>query len=107
MIFNLEEPEIIKTERLDESKNDEQVQEENATNKKAKVIKTVLYMENWCRSFGNCTNAVVLQRVKYSKNWDVLRPAKTVDGMQIITAEVIRDLLNEAENFIDRMKDVG
>lgn len=108
LIFDLEEPVIIKTESLTETQSDEQVQdEENTANRKVKVIRTELYIEKWCRSFGDCTDAVVLQRVKYSGNWDILRPAKTVDGMQIITAEVIRDLLNEAENLIDRMRNVG
>lgn len=108
LIFDLEEPEIIKTELLEEPENEEQEQSsENATKKKEKVIKTVLFLEDWCRSFGNYADAVMLQRVSYSGNWDVLRPAKTVDGMQIITAEVIQDLMYEAENLINRMKEVG
>ena len=47
---------------------------------------------------------VFLQRVAYRGNWDILRPATTVEGMEIITREVLDDLLESAEKLIDKMR---
>jgi hypothetical protein len=42
--------------------------------------------------------------VKYYGNWDVLRPAKTIEGMDIITQEVLEDLSKEAKALMDGMR---
>ena len=42
--------------------------------------------------------------VAYRGNWDILRPATTVEGMEIITREVLDDLLESAEKLIDKMR---
>ena len=34
----------------------------------------------------------------------ILRPATTVEGMEIITREVLDDLLESAEKLIDKMR---
>lgn len=41
---------------------------------------------------------------KQKGNWEILRPAKTVEGMEIITREILDDLMGEAEKLIDRMR---
>ena len=59
----------------------------------------------WINNFGETTNRTVfLQRIAYKGNWEILRPAKTVEGMEIITREVLDDLIDEAEKLIDRMR---
>ena len=35
---------------------------------------------------------------------NILRPATTVEGMEIITREVLDDLLESAEKLIDKMR---
>lgn len=112
MIFDLEEPEIIRTEIESpemETENTEDVQEQEKDTVPIKHIKKkiTMYPEKWSRSFGNrAEHVVLLQRVKYHGDWDVLRPAKTVEGIQMITAEAINDMLSEAEKMIDRMGSV-
>ena len=70
-----------------------------------KPVKKILYPEAWTYNFGESTNRTVfLQRVAYRGNWDILRPATTVEGMEIITREVLDDLLESAEKLIDKMR---
>lgn len=67
--------------------------------------KKVLYPKAWIHNFGETTNRTVfLQRIAYKGNWEILRPAKTVEGMEIITREILDDLIDEAEKLIDRMR---
>ena len=50
------------------------------------------------------TEQFFFQRIAYKGNWEILRPAKTVEGMEIITREILDDLMGEAEKLIDRMR---
>lgn len=102
MIFELEEPEVLVQE-----KNAEQSAEEveKKPEEAQKPVKKILYPEAWIYNFGESTNRTVfLQRVAYRGNWDILRPATTVEGMEIITREVLDDLLESAEKLIDKMR---
>ena len=102
MIFELEEPEVLVQE-----KNAEQSAEEveKKPEEAQKPVKKILYPEAWTYNFGESTNRTVfLQRVAYRGNWDILRPATTVEGMEIITREVLDDLLESAEKLIDKMR---
>lgn len=108
MIFDLEEPEVIKIEEQEEI-DENTVQDIDGKalveSKKAHQKKVYLYPEAWENTFGNATDQIILlKRVKYDGNWDVLRPAKTVEGIQMITAEVISDMLSEAQHMIERMR---
>lgn len=49
-------------------------------------------------------HAVSQEERKEKGNWEILRPAKTVEGMEIITREILDDLIDEAEKLIDRMR---
>ena len=90
MIFELEEPEVLVQEKAEEAQ---------------KPVKKILYPEAWAYNFGESTNRMVfLQRVSYKGNWDILRPARTVEGMEIITREVLNALLESAEKLIDKMR---
>lgn len=102
MIFELEEPEVLVQEKAEEQFAEE-------TEKKAeeaqKPVKKIFYPEAWAYNFGESTNRMVfLQRVSYKGNWDILRPARTVEGMEIITREVLNELLESAEKLIDKMR---
>ena len=50
------------------------------------------------------TEQFFFKRIAYKGNWEILRPAKTVEGMEIITREILDDLIDEAEKLIDRMR---
>ena len=102
MNFELVEPEVLVQE-----KNAEQSAEEveKKPEEAQKPVKKILYPEAWIYNFGESTNRTVfLQRVAYRGNWDILRPATTVEGMEIITREVLDDLLESAEKLIDKMR---
>ena len=101
MIFELEEPEVLVQEKTAEQFAEEPEKKEEAQ----KPVKKILYPEAWAYNFGESTNRTVfLQRVAYRGNWDILRPARTVEGMEIITREVLDDLLESAEKLIDKMR---
>ena len=91
---------------LVQEKAEEQFAEEPEKKEEAqKLVKRILYPEAWAYNFGESTNRTVfLQRVSYKGNWDILRPARTVEGMEIITREVLDDLLESAEKLIDKMR---
>lgn len=102
LIFELEEPEVFVQEYVDEQHIDSSVE---APFENMKTVKKVLYPKAWIHNFGETTNRTVfLQRVAYKGNWEILRPAKTVEGMEIITREILDDLIDEAEKLIDRMR---
>lgn len=102
MIFELDEPEIIVQENS-EANNVEQTEKPASESKKS--ARKILYPKVWSENFGEpASRTIFLQRVSYKGNWDILRPAKTVEGMEIITREVLDDLMNEAEKLIDRMR---
>ena len=102
MIFELEEPEVLVQEKAEEQFAEET---EKKPEEIQKPVKKILYPEAWAYNFGESTNRTVfLQRVAYRGNWDILRPARTVEGMEIITREVLDDLLESAEKLIDKMR---
>lgn len=102
MIFELEEPEVLVREKAEEQFAEET---EKKPEEAQKPVKKILYPEAWAYNFGESTNRTVfLQRVAYRGNWDILRPARTVEGMEIITREVLDDLLESAEKLIDKMR---
>lgn len=85
MIFELEEPEVLVQEKAEEQFAEET---EKKPEEAQKPVKKILYPEAWAYNFGESTNRMVfLQRVSYKGNWDILRPARTVEGMEIITTE--------------------
>ena len=47
---------------------------------------------------------MLLHRVKYCGNWDVLRPAKIVEGLESISENLLDKLNEEAQNMIEKMR---
>ena len=110
LLFDLEEPEVIKHEIIQEDLPDVNTSEgvkdtENKEENKTKKIVRTLFPKQWKNHFGCRTEEVVLlHRVKYCGNWDVLRPAKTVEGMEVISENLLKKLDNEAQNMIEKMR---
>ena len=64
-----------------------------------------LYPETWAGHFGCAAGDIVLlERVTYYGEWDVLRPAKAVEGMDIISEDLLNRLNEQAQGMIDRMR---
>jgi DNA invertase Pin-like site-specific DNA recombinase len=121
ILFDLSEPEVTVKESITEESSDSGIldaTEQNVRNTldsdaKSKEelplesgTKSVTYFpKDWAFSFGRKTDEVLfLERVKCYGEWDVLRPAKTVEGMEIITQEVLDDLRREAKALMERMR---
>ncbi|MFQ9151491.1 MAG: hypothetical protein ACLR6B_08130 [Blautia sp.] len=110
LLFDLEEPEVIKHEIIQEDVPDVNTSEgvkdtENKEENKIKKIVRTLFPKQWKNHFGCRTEEVVLlHRVKYCGNWDVLRPAKTIEGMEVISENLLKKLDNEAQNMIEKMR---
>lgn len=100
MLFDLEEPEVIKHEIIQEDLLDANTSEcikdtENKAENKTKKIVRTLFPKQWKNHFGCRTEEVVLlHRVKYCGNWDVLRLAKTVEGIEVISENLLKKLDN-------------
>lgn len=110
LLFDLEEPEIFKQELQDilsaESTSDTV---ENETieieERQANTVTKTLYPEKWKKHFGNRTDEItVFQRIHYCGNWDVLRPAQVIEGMDLISEEILKKINDEAQDLIEKMR---
>lgn len=110
LLFDLEEPEIFKRELQDilsaESTSDTV---ENETieieERQANTVTKTLYPEKWKRHFGNRTDEItVFQRIHCCGNWDVLRPAQVIEGMDLISEEILKKINDEAQDLIEKMR---
>lgn len=76
---------------------------DTSENKTKKIVRT-LFPKQWQNHFGcSSEDVVLLHRVKYCGNWDVLRPAKIVEGMGLISENLLEKLNNEAHSMIEKM----
>lgn len=105
----MEEPEVIKKEliqdRLDEVTSDATDSSEKIEEKIPKAIVKILFPEKWKKHFGNTVDEVtILQRIHYWGNWEVLRPAQAVDGLDFISEELLKKLNDKAQSLIEKMR---
>ena len=102
MLFDLEEPEIIERVLVEDipTKSDEPETEERKP--KYKNVMTFNCHGVFGHSYDEDTH--FLERVHYAGNWDVLRPAREVFGVNPITESEINALLQEAERIIDKLR---
>lgn len=110
LLFDLDEPEIFKRELQDilsaESTSDTV---ENETieieERQANTVTKTLYPEKWKKHFGNRTDEItVFQRIHCCGNWDVLRPAQVIEGMDLISEEILKKINDEAQDLIEKMR---
>ncbi len=114
MLFDLDEPEMIHRELIEEipeepDQIDAAIPEETRETDQPKknIYKQVIqFPEQWYTSFGKSSDeeAFYLERIHYSGDWDVLRPAREVFGINPITDEEIDMLFYEAEQIIDKLR---
>ena len=105
LLFQLDEPVVTRTET--------QVvvpEEPDADEHEEIVMKETIrsYPASWLVSFGTpitfLTRVNHLEQVHYAGEWDVLRPAKEVEGMNILAADQLAELMREAETIIEGWK---
>lgn len=107
MIFDLEEPEIIERVLVEDIPTEPD--EAEAEDKAAKPIYKNVITYNSGGEFGRSydEDTYFLERVHYTGNWDVLRPAREVFGVNPITEKEIDALLREAEKIIDKLRETA
>ena len=117
MIFDLEEPEVLKKEII-EDEGDALAPETNGktdapkeeVSKRKKYCDQCLYPTSWSNDFGNDVGSkslVILHRIHYNGDWDVLRPAKAVEVCNDFTPEDIENFTNIAERMMVEMRWIG
>lgn len=101
LLFELDDPEMMKTmEQVAPipSEGDEE-QQEIVVREKLRVLP-----ESWATTFGapvmSLTSVSLLERAQLDDEWEVLRPAKEVEELNILTADDLAALMKEAEEIM-------
>ena len=107
LLFELDEPVVTRTEtQVIVPEKPEESDEEKETIVIKETIRS--YPETWHNSFGTPISYIsrvnVLEQVHYAGDWDVLRPATEIKGMNIFTADQIAELMHEAETIMEGWK---
>ena len=102
LLFELGEPVITKT--VEQIVVPEEAEEdEDATEAEHEEIvireKVRVNPPSWATSFGIPVS--YLEQHHYAGDWDVLRPAKELEDMNIITADRLAVLMKEAETIME------
>ncbi|MCD8340848.1 MAG: recombinase family protein [Clostridiales bacterium] len=126
MLFDLSEPEIllrvdsseaekVRTEITDVQENTIDGEREDEEREKTEEVpqqiksKTItLCSPAFEDRYGDDADKVhLLERIKYSGSWDVLRPAAFVEGIQDFTADQVTGWLDKAQELMDEMRYAG
>ena len=110
LLFTLDEPVITRTETrvFVPEKADDAAAEGNSEQGTEEVVLTEtvrIYPPSWGETFGEpiASIAVVslLERHHYAEDWDVLRPAREIEEMSILTKDRLAELMQEAEKIME------
>ena len=102
LLFEMKEPVTIKT--ITETVIPEMPDEENKEEIVSKKTVTI-YPESWLTTFGDAvsvTSASVFEQIRYSDEWDILRPATEFEERNILSVERLSALMREAEGIMER-----
>lgn len=105
MLFELDEPEMIKIEEIVLPSKEEEAE--------GKTVKQMIYIfpPEWEGTFGRPITSIaqvgILQQEHYAGNWDVLRPAAEIKEMNTFTADGLNKLLHEAEEIMEGWTDTN
>ena len=105
MLFELDEPEMIKIEEIVLPPKEEEAE--------GKTVKQTIYIfpPEWAGTFGQPITSIaqvgILQQEHYAGNWDVLRPAAEIKEMNTFTADGLNALLHEAEEIMEGWTDTN
>ncbi|MBP3902570.1 MAG: recombinase family protein [Blautia sp.] len=109
LLFQLDEPVVTKIEEqvivpdIPDSADEQTSEDEAETTAEEIVIRETVrvYPQAWS-SFGEPVS--YLEQRHYAGDWDVLRPAKELEEMNILTAEKLNALMKEAETIMEGWK---
>lgn len=106
MLFQLDEPEMIKVEEIVLPPQEADKPEENADVTEVVIKKRMLvFPEEWENSFGRPASSLsgiqMLTQEHYAKEWDVLRPARELDGDDVFTVEKLQVMMQETEKIME------
>lgn len=105
MLFELDEPEMIKIEKIVLPPKEGETEE--------KTVNQTIYIfpPEWMGTFGQPIMSIaqvgILQQEHYAGNWDVLRPAAEIKEMNTFTADGLNTLLHEAEEIMEGWTDTN
>lgn len=103
MLFELDEPEMVKVEEI--------VLPPKKEDAEGETVKQTIYIlpPEWAGTFGQPITSIaqisLLQQKHYAGNWDVLRPAAEIEEMNTFTVENLNALLHEAEEIVEGWTD--
>ena len=106
LLFQLDEPVVTRTETQVVVPDEPETDDEHEEIVMRETIRS--YPASWLVSFGTpitfLTRVNRLEQAYYAGEWDVLRPAKEVEGMNILAADQLAELMREAETIIEGWK---
>ena len=106
LLFQLDEPVVTRTETQVVVPDEPETDDEHEEIVMKETIRS--YPASWLVSFGApitfLTRVNRLEQAHYAGEWDVLRPAKEVEGMNILAADQLAELMREAETIIEGWK---
>ena len=106
LLFQLDEPVVTRTETQVVVPDEPEMDDEHEEIVMKETIRS--YPASWLVSFGApitfLTRVNRLEQAHYAGEWDVLRPAKEVEGMNILAADQLAELMREAETIIEGWK---
>ena len=101
LLFKLDEPVI--TKKVEQVIIPEQPDENAGDAEEIVITETVrVYPSAWSDTFGE--PVAFLEQWHYSGDWDVFRPAKELEEMNVFTAEKLDELMKEAEMIMEGWK---
>ena len=105
MIFDLEETEIIERVLIEDIPSvPDETKTSEAQESKPKYRNVITFNTGGIFGHSYDEDVHILERVHYTGNWDVLRPAREVYGVNPITDDDIDALLQEAERIMDKLR---
>lgn len=106
ILFQLDEPEMVKTENIVLPPKDAEF--DNEAEITGRTVKQTIYilLPEWENTFGRQITSIaevnLLEQRHYAADWDVLRPAKELAEYSALTSEDLEELLYEARTIIER-----
>ncbi|WP_302275169.1 recombinase family protein [Faecalibacterium prausnitzii] len=106
ILFQLDEPEMVKTENIVLPPKDAEF--DNEAEITGRTVKQTIYIlpPEWENTFGRQITSIaevnLLEQRHYAADWDVLRPAKELAEYSALTSEDLEELLYEARTIIER-----
>ena len=106
MLFQLDEPEMIKEEEIVLPPQESEEPEENEEVSEIVIKKRMLiFPEEWENSFGrpatSLSNIRIFTQRHYAEDWDVLRPARELGGDDSLTADKLQAMMQETEKIME------